>query len=302
MTGHKFIRIRRAALCLLLSTTAHANEAVTVGAGNVSCGTFLTAMNAMSPAPSGEVRTITYETKTWYEEGTQYMQWIWGYVSGYNVTQPMKRQIKVDNIGIMQWVKHYCGNNEDVTLLYATGAFIVHEKKNRLDASASRPRLILPKPLKPMGTQFCISHRVRNVPVPEVLLNRSSVVSLVRELVASGVPEHVRMDREGEFRELAGARNELARRRRRHRSAALGDEQVGRFRVVAAELAQRPEFGPADRVSRVKAVLQSRDVHQAGLEVNLLPAHCHELRHPQPMPVGQEDERPIARTVAAHFG
>ena len=129
MTGHKFIGIRRAALCLLLSTTAHANEAVTVGAGNVSCGTFLTAMNAMSPAPSGEVRTITYEAKTWYEEGTQYMQWIWGYVSGYNVTQPMKRQIKVDNIGIMQWVKHYCGNNEDVTLLYATGAFIVHEQK-----------------------------------------------------------------------------------------------------------------------------------------------------------------------------
>jgi len=58
MTGHKFIGIRRAALCLLLSTTAHANEAVTVGAGNVSCGTFLAAMNAMSPAPSGEVRPL----------------------------------------------------------------------------------------------------------------------------------------------------------------------------------------------------------------------------------------------------
>jgi hypothetical protein len=75
------------------------------------------------------VRVITYEAKQWYEEGAQYMQWIWGYVSGYNATQPMKRQIKVDNIGIIQWVKHYCSDNEDSTLLYATGAFIVHAKK-----------------------------------------------------------------------------------------------------------------------------------------------------------------------------
>ncbi len=138
-----------------------------------------------------------------------------------------------------------------------------------------------------------------DVPVTEVLLDRSRVVSLVRELVPGRVPEHVRMDGEGEFSELARARNQLPGRRRSHRSAALGDEQIGRFRVVAAELAQRPEFGPADWVSRGQAVLESRDVDQAGLEVDLLPAHRHELRHPQPMPVGKQDERPIARTVAA---
>ena len=91
------------------------------------------------------------------------------------------------------------------------------------------------------------------------------------------------------------------RRRRRHRSAALGDEQIGRLRIVAPQLAQRPELGAADRVRRGQAVLQSRDMHQAGLEVDLLPAHRHELRDAQPMPVGEEDERPIARTVAAHL-
>ncbi len=41
----------------------------------------------------------------------------------------------------------------------------------------------------------------------EVLLDRARVVPFVRELVAGRVPEHVRMDREGEFREFAGARN-----------------------------------------------------------------------------------------------
>ena len=42
-------------------------------------------------------------------------------------------------------------------------------------------------------------------------------------------------------------------------------------------------------------------MHQAGLQVDLVPAQRDELRDPQPMPIGQEDERPIARTVAAHL-
>jgi len=42
-------------------------------------------------------------------------------------------------------------------------------------------------------------------------------------------------------------------------------------------------------------------VDQAGLEVDLLPAHRDELGDPKSMAVGKEDERPIARTVAAHL-
>jgi len=126
-------------------------------------------------------------------------------------------------------------------------------------------------------------------------------VPLIRKLVAGRVSKHVRMDGEGEFGELAGTRNQFPGRRRRHRSTALRDEQVGRVRIVAAQLAERTELGAADRVSRGQAVLESRDVHQSGLEVNLLPAHRHELRHPQSMAVGKEDERSIAHTVAAHL-
>jgi hypothetical protein len=43
-------------------------------------------------------------------------------------------------------------------------------------------------------------------------------------------------------------------------------------------------------------------MHQAGLQVDLLPSQGDEFRHAQPMPVCQEYERPIARTVAAHLG
>jgi hypothetical protein len=66
---------------------------------------------------------------------------------------------------------------------------------------------ILPKSLESLRAEFRIAHSVRDVPMPEILLDRASVMAFVGQLVASGVPEHVRMDREGEFRELAGARN-----------------------------------------------------------------------------------------------
>ena len=125
--------------------------------------------------------------------------------------------------------------------------------------------------------------------MPEILLNGPRVVPLVGEFVARRMPQHVRMDGEGEFRPLAGAGDELAHRRGRHGAAALGDEQVGRLGVIATQLAQRPQLGAADRVGGRQAVLQSGHMDQAGLEVDLVPAERHELGDPQPMPVRQEN-------------
>ena len=66
---------------------------------------------------------------------------------------------------------------------------------------------IFPEIFKSIRAELGIAHRVRDVSVSEVLLDRARIVPLVRELVTGRMPEHVRMDREGEFRELAGARN-----------------------------------------------------------------------------------------------
>jgi len=68
-------------------------------------------------------------------------------------------------------------------------------------------RLIFPKALEPIRAELRVAHRVRDIPMPEVLLNRSRVLALTRELEPARVPQHVRMDREGEFCEFAGARN-----------------------------------------------------------------------------------------------
>ncbi len=70
---------------------------------------------------------------------------------------------------------------------------------------------ILPKALEPVRAQFRIAHRVRDVLVPQVLLDRARVLTLAGELEPTGMPQHVRMDGEGELRELAGARSSTPR-------------------------------------------------------------------------------------------
>ena len=160
---------------------------------------------------------------------------------------------------------------------------------------------ILPKALEPIRTQFRVSHRVRDVLVPEVLLDRPGVLALARELEAAGMAQHVRMDREGEFRELACARNQLPGRRRRHGSFALGHKHIRQIWIDTAEFAQRAQLNAADRVGRGHAILQSIDVHRSRLEIDLIPAQSDQLRDSQPMPVGEEDERPIAHAVATHL-
>lgn len=61
---------------------------------------------------------------------------------------------------------------------------------------------------------------MRDIPVSEVLLDRSCVVPLVGKLVAGGVPEYAGMNREGAG-ELASTRDQLARRGRRYRPAVM---------------------------------------------------------------------------------
>jgi hypothetical protein len=50
-------------------------------------------------------------------------------------------------------------------------------------------------------------------------------------------------------------------------------------------------------VRRREAVLQPRDVQETGLQIHLVPAQRDELRDAQPMSVGDQNERAIARPM-----
>ena len=57
---------------------------------------------------------------------------------------------------------------------------------------------VLPEILEPIRRHFGVPNRVHDVFVAHVVLQGSSVVPIVGELVAGGVSQHVRVDRERE--------------------------------------------------------------------------------------------------------
>src|ERR1700674_1982124 len=68
-------------------------------------------------------------------------------------------------------------------------------------SAASTPgKLLAPKVLEPCRRQLGVAHRVLDVPVPEIGLQRPRVMAAVGKRIATGVPQHVGMDLEFEPR------------------------------------------------------------------------------------------------------
>ena len=61
----------------------------------------------------------------------------------------------------------------------------------------------------------------------EIMLERASIVAIVRELVSAGVPEHVRVNPEWHFSGLTEALDEPVEAYGAHRPTALRNEYVG---------------------------------------------------------------------------
>lgn len=88
------------------------------------------------------------------------------------------------------------------------------------------PGSVVPEILEPVRRHFGVADRMHDIFVAHVVLERSSVMPLVGELVAGRVPEHVRVDREGELCGFSGAGDHLEEACCRGGTTALGDENV----------------------------------------------------------------------------
>ena len=92
----------------------------------------------------------------------------------------------------------------------------------------------MPEVLEAGRRQFGIAHRVLDVAVPEVSLQRASIDAVIGELEATGVSQHVRVHWETESGCNAKPRDHLAKARRRERRAALGRKDKRRRWVLVA--------------------------------------------------------------------
>ena len=150
-------------------------------------------------------------------------------------------------------------------------------------------RLIWPKCREALGAQLGVTYGVLNVFVPQVVLNRARIVTVIGEFEAGGMTEHMRMDGESQLRPGPGTRHNLPKGRVRHRSFALRHEDVGRGRIFARQLAEGTEFDPVQGMRAWQSVLPPPDVEQAIPEVDLVPAERNQFRHAQAVAISQLD-------------
>jgi hypothetical protein len=96
------------------------------------------------------------------------------------------------------------------------------------------PTLVFPKVFEPVRRHFGVSDRVHDIFVAHKVLKGSSVMPIVGELVASGVPQHMRVDWERELCGFPSSGNRFQETRGRCGTATLGHEDVSRFHILAA--------------------------------------------------------------------
>src|SRR5262245_39043924 len=125
------------------------------------------------------------------------------------------------------------------------------------------PSSVPPKVLEPVGRHFGVSDRVLDVLVPEVMLQGPRVVAIVSELEPTGMAKHVGVDRKWHLGSLADAPGEAVEANRTDWPAALGNEYVGVFGIVAAQLAERSHLVTTDRMYAGNAVLDAVNVQAA---------------------------------------
>src|SRR5580658_5279732 len=118
-----------------------------------------------------------------------------------------------------------------------------------------------------------------NVFVPEIILHRARVLSVVGKFVSARVPQHMGVQRESNSGALRGPRKHLAKSGRGHRGQPLRVEHVGRWWSFSLDLTKRADLRTSHRVHTRGAALDAADMQMPLVEVDLIPSQPTELGH-----------------------
>src|SRR6516164_6784822 len=135
-------------------------------------------------------------------------------------------------------------------------------------------KLILPEVFEPVRGQGRVADRGHDGSVAEIGLDGARVVAVVGELEPAGMPQHVGMHEEGEFRSHARPGNHALISGCRQRRATLRDEDVWGGWGFAQELAQRAAFPRRYRMHAGIPALGPAYMQAPGGEVDVVPAQC----------------------------
>jgi hypothetical protein len=94
---------------------------------------------------------------------------------------------------------------------------------------------------------------------------------IIGELIAGGVPEHVRMNWEWEFCGFSSPGDRFQEPCSRGGTAPLGDEHISRFHILAAQLTEGPDFLATQPDARPRSVVLSWTRYDLQIDGTLYP-------------------------------
>ena len=157
----------------------------------------------------------------------------------------------------------------------------------------------VPHTLEPPRRNPRVTARVLGIAVAEPILNQPEVLPAVGESVTAGVAQHVRVDA-AQTRALAGRGDHVIDRPAHHLAATLGDEQPGQLVFTGGEVArQGPEFVAGERLLAIERALHPLDPEAGLLQVHVVELEADGFRDAQAVPVGQQKQGVISRSVPA---
>src|SRR5262245_50862698 len=168
-----------------------------------------------------------------------------------------------------------------------------------LDASIAEASA--PEVLEPVRRQLSVAHRVLDVLVPEICLQRARVVASIGELEPAGMAKHVWVDREGHASTLADAPEQGIEALGRHRSTSLGREYMRGWLLLTLQAAQSAQLVALQRMHTRRPVLDPAYVQADRGQLDLMPLHIAQLRGAQSMTEGNQDHRGVAVPVTARL-
>jgi len=140
--------------------------------------------------------------------------------------------------------------------------------------------LVSPESLEAVWCERSVASSVLNVLVSEIGLKRAGIVAVVRELIATGMAEHMGVSFDPQFRRSGCPFDHPGEARGRKRRAALRDKYERRLRALALMASQGPQLAAGQRMCAGRTVLEAPDMQARGFEVDLLPSQVTDFPRP----------------------
>src|SRR5262245_38775151 len=159
-----------------------------------------------------------------------------------------------------------------------------------------------PQTLKPTARHPCVDDRVAGISMAQVILHDPQIRGLVGQVIAAGVPEHMRIDvRQAGV--VGDAGDQVVDCLARHLGATLVHEQPGKAIRARAQVAlDCPELVAIDRLLNAERALAALNPYPRRLQVDGILPHAGRLADAQAVPIHHQDEQVVADAVAAALG